>query len=176
MFSFCLGITSWQACDKGHLCTSRSLWKTCDPSWPVLYFLGLFWFTPLQGRSGSSVVNVLIHIIVKGPLQRRLYFVSGILELKKVSYLIDDTQCLWRHLYNKKSCHHEGQYVTQRKFEAAPSKILMEKTHLSCKIKSQTWAGRENTTNFNAANEPNLSNFSFLLLGCEVKSPVGTSC
>lgn len=104
-------VTLWQASDKGHLCTSRSSWKTCDPSWPVLSFLGLFWFTPLQDRSGSSVVNVLIHIIVKGPRQRRLYSVSGILELKKVSYLTDGTQRLRRHLYNKKSCHHEGQYV-----------------------------------------------------------------
>lgn len=44
----------------------------------------------------------------------------------------------------------------------------MEKHTCLCKIKSQTWAEAENTTDFNAAD-----NFSLLLLWCEVKSPVG---
>lgn len=68
---------------------------------PALYFPGLFWFTPLKQQSDSSVVNVLIHIIIKRPRRRQLQSVTGVLELKEVSNLTDDVQRLWRHLYNE---------------------------------------------------------------------------
>lgn len=81
---------------------------------PALYFPGLFWFTPLKQQSDSSVVNVLIHIIIKRPRGRQLQSVTGVLELKEVSNLTDDVQRLWRHLYNeeekKKCCQSEGQH------------------------------------------------------------------
>ena len=63
----------------------------------------------VHAASGEeSVVNVLEHIIVEGPRHRRLYLLPGILEINKVSHLTDDTQRLWRHLFNKKAVSMKG--------------------------------------------------------------------
>lgn len=100
-------VTLWQASDNGGTCA-----RLCPCGRLVIHLLDLvciFWgcsgSCPLQATSGSSVVNVLIHVIVKGSRHRRLYSVSGILELKKVSYLTDDTQRLWRQ-EKRKSCQY----------------------------------------------------------------------
>lgn len=143
MFSFYWRgrVTLWQASDKGgewewgHLCTSWSLWKTCDPLWPVVFCASS---GPRRRRTGRlSVVDVLINVIVKRPRQRRLYSVSGVLELKKVSYLTDGIQSLWdTHTHtDKNQC--EVQYVAGANLKLHQARFYGN-THLSLRIKSKT--------------------------------------
>lgn len=166
-FSFFFLLLSWLGVHFGKLVTR----VTCTRLSPCRrlvsrIFWGSFRFTPFQKTSGSSVVNVLVHVIVKWPCQRRLYSASGVFQLKKVSYLADDAQRLWTHLYNKKGCHCEGQYVAPGNLRAAPGHIFTEKH--TCLVRLNDKHRRQNrkqTFNFDAADAPIFHNF-LLLAAC----------